>query len=429
MSVAKVKLWGRQIGAVSWDKNLEIASFEYTPEFVASNIEVSPFKMPLKKQIYSFRGLPKETFYGLPAMLADSLPDNFGNKLINTWILNKGETIDSFNPVDRLCYVGQRGMGALEFEPSNRRYNISGQINIDELVKISNDILNDKQKIAGSFINGYREKTLQNILSVGTSAGGARAKAIIAWDPKTNEVRSGQVNQNSNFSNWILKFDGISESNQLSSIKKYGLIEYAYYLMATSAGILMSDSRILNENGRSHFLTKRFDRTENGGKLHMQSFAALEHLDYKQAGAYSYEQVFMTIKKLNLKMETLEEQFRRMIFNILARNQDDHVKNIAFLMNKSGEWSLSPAFDITFNYNPNGVWTGVHQMSLNGKRDNFVLSDFISCGERFSFKRGVVLELVQQVSEAISNWTKFAAEAGIAPDIIDAISKHHRKLK
>ncbi len=428
MSVAKVKLWGRQIGAVSWDKNLEIANFEYNPDFVASNIEISPFMMPLKRQIYSFRALPKETFYGLPGMLADSLPDNFGNKLINTWLVNKGETIDSFNPVDRLCYVGKRGMGALEFEPSNSTYNISEQINIDELVKISNDILNDKYKIKGSFSNDYREKTLQNILSVGTSAGGARAKAIIAWNPKTNEVRSGQINQNSNFSYWILKFDGISESNQLSSTKRYGLIEYAYYLMATSAGILMSESRLLKENGRYHFLTKRFDRKENGEKLHMQSFAALEHLDYKQAGVYSYEQVFMSIKKLNLNMETLEEQFRRMVFNILARNQDDHVKNIAFLMNKSGEWSLSPAFDITYNYNPNGVWTGVHQMSLNGKRDNFNMSDFINCGKRFSFKRGAVIEIIQQVSEALSNWKNFASVAGIAPDIVDAISKHHKKI-
>ncbi len=426
MTIARVMLWGRSIGAISWDENAALAYFEYEPDFVRSSIQVAPHTMPLSQQVYSFPALPRETFHGLPGLLADSLPDDFGNALINTWLAGQGRSPDSFNPVERLCYTGARGMGALEYLPSTGpAADKSESVDVDALVDLASNILTKRNALQGSFAPELREDALQNILRVGTSAGGARAKAIIAWNRQTNEVRSGQVGAEAGFSNWLLKFDGVSgnKDKELEDPAGYGLIEYAYYHMAQQAGINIEESRLLEENGRSHFMTKRFDRSDSGDKVHMQSLCALEHFDFKRAGAHSYEQALRTIRRLDMPMAAIEEQFRRMAFNIIARNQDDHVKNIAFLMDKAGNWSLSPAFDMTYSYNPGGDWTSRHQMSLNGKRDDFTLDDFKACAKNVSMQRGRAQEIVHQVQTAVLQWQFLADKSGVAPAVADAISK------
>ncbi len=429
MTIAEVRLWGKTIGAVSWDESTELANFEYESAFVDSSIEVAPVAMPLSDQIYSFPALPRETFLGLPGLLADSLPDDFGNALIDAWLAKEGRDPESFNPVERLCYTGNRGMGALEYVPSQGPSNTkSARVDVQALVELASEILTKRNKLQGSFARPNREDALQNILHVGTSAGGARAKAIIAWNPETDEVRSGQVKAGQGFSYWLLKFDGVSgnKDKELEDPAGYGLIEYAYYKMALEAGINMRECRLLKENGRSHFMTHRFDRTDSGRKIHMQSLCAMEHFDFKKAGAHSYEQALRTIRKLEMPMDSIEEQFRRMAFNIIGRNQDDHVKNIAFLMDQSGTWALSPAFDMTYSYNPRGVWTSTHQMSLNGKRDNFELDDFKACAKNASMKRGRAEEILQQVQNAVLKWKDFAKEAGVPDDVADRIAKAHR---
>lgn len=429
MTIAEVRLWGKSIGAVSWDESAGLAHFEYEPDFIHSGIEVAPLTMPLSKQIYSFPALPRETFHGLPGLLADSLPDDFGNALINVWLAKQGRSPETFNPVERLCYTGIRGMGALEYLPSQGPFTgKSESVDVKALVEIASKILTKRNALQGSFNPELREDSLQDILRVGTSAGGARAKAIIAWNQKTNEVRSGQVKAGKGFSYWLLKFDGVSgnRDKELEDPAGYGLIEHAYYHMAKKAGIDMEESRLLKENGRSHFMTRRFDRTDTGQKIHMQSFCAMEHFDFKKAGAHSYEQALRTIRKLGMPMAMIEEQFRRMAFNIIGRNQDDHVKNIAFLMDKSGTWSLSPAFDMTYSYNPQGDWTSRHQMSLNGKRDDFTIEDFKACAKNASMKRGRAEEIVRQVQEAVLQWKHFADESAVPAEVADGIAKAHR---
>lgn len=429
MNFAEVKLWGKTIGAVSWNDETGLANFEYDHEFRESGIEVAPLTMPLSDQIYTFPALPRETFHGLPGLLADSLPDDFGNALINAWLAKEGREPGSFNPVERLCYTGDRGMGALEYAPSEGPSGTKDEhIDVNALVELASEILTKRNDLQGSFAPVDRENSLQDILRVGTSAGGARAKAIIAWNPQTNEVRSGQIKAGSGFSYWLLKFDGVSgnKDKELEDPAGFGLIEYAYYKMALAAGIEMKECRLLKENGRSHFMTRRFDRTDRGQKIHMQSFCAMEHFDFKKAGAYSYEQALRTIRKLELPMESVEEQFRRMAFNIVGRNQDDHVKNIAFLMNQSGAWSLSPAFDMTYSYNPSGEWTSNHQMSLNGKRDRFDVEDFKACAKNASMKRGRAEEILKEVQDAVLKWKGFAKEAGVPDDIAKSIAKAQR---
>ncbi len=429
MTVAEVKLWGRTIGAVSWDEPHSIAHFEYDPAFQNSGIEVAPLMMPLSDKIYSFPALPRDTFFGLPGLLADSLPDDFGNALISAWLIKEGRQPNAFNPVERLCYTGERGMGALEYYPTHGpSADTSEQIDIDALVDLASEILTKRNNLEGSFVAPRREESLQSILRIGTSAGGARAKAILAWNAETNEVRSGQLPADRGFSYWLLKFDGVAgnKDKELDDPAGYGLIEYAYYKMATAAGIEMKECRLLRENGRSHFMTRRFDRTDAGRKIHLQSFCALEHFNFRQAGAHSYEQALRTIRKLELPMSSIEEQFRRMVFNILGRNQDDHVKNIAFLMDQSGAWKLSPAFDMTYSFNPDGAWTNQHQMSLNGKRDHFILNDFKACAKNASIKRGKAEEIIQQVHAAILQWKDFAEDAGVPDGIADKIQRTHR---
>lgn len=429
MTIAEVKLWGSTIGAASWDPRSNLANFEYHPDFISSGIEIAPLTMPLSRQIYSFPDLSRITFHRLPGLLADSLPDAFGNTLINAWLTRQGRTPETFNPIERLCYIGTRGMGALEFAPSHRQFlENSEPVDVDALVKLASEVLSERHMLQGTFDHELTTDSLQDILRVGTSAGGARAKAVIAWNRNTNEVRSGQIKSGEGFTYWILKFDGVSNSRdkELEDPAGFGLIEYAYYLMARKAGIAMEESRLLKENDRSHFMTKRFDRTDSGQKIHMQSLCAMEHFDFNRAGENSYEQALITIRKLDMPMSEVEEQFRRMAFNVVARNQDDHVKNIAFLMNRAGVWSLSPAFDLTYSYNPQGYWTRQHQMSLNGKRNDFTIEDFKACAKSISMKRGRAEEIVGQVQEAVSQWQQIADRSGVPPFIADGIAKTHR---
>ena len=427
--IAKVQLWGRTIGAVSLDEGRDVAAFQYDAEFARSGIELSPLTMPLSERVYEFPALPQNTFHGLPGLLADSLPDKFGNALIDAWLATQGRSPESFNAVERLCYTGTRGMGALEFAPVlGPKPRTATKVEIDALVRLAGEVLTHRGDLQGHFHEAGKAQALRDILRVGTSAGGARAKAVIAWNRTTNEVRTGQIAAGDGFDYWLLKFDGVAgnKDKELEDPKGYGAIEYAYHLMAKAAGITMSECRLLEENGRRHFMTRRFDRLPGGAKLHMQSLCALAHFDFNQAGAYAYEQALLTIRQLKLPMAAVEEQFRRMVFNIVARNQDDHVKNIAFLMDQQGEWSLAPAFDVTYSYNSSGSWTATHQMTLNGKRDGFVLEDFEACAKAAVMKRGRAAKIIEEVRDAVKRWPTFAAEARLAGDWRDKIQKTHR---
>lgn len=427
--ISEVRLWDKVIGAVSLDRGRGVATFQYDPEFIQSGIEVAPLMMPVSGKVYEFPGLPQDTFHGLPGMLADSLPDKFGNALIDAWLAGQGRTPESFDAVERLCYTGRRGMGALEFTPViGPKPRKAVKIEIDSLVRLASDVLSDRASLKGNFGGVSRVKALNDILRVGTSAGGARAKAVIAWNSDTNEVRSGQVDAGDGFGYWLLKFDGVSgnRDKELVDPKGYGAIEYAYFLMAREAGITMSECRLLEENGRRHFMTKRFDRLESGRKIHMQSLCAMAHYDFNMSGAYSYEQAIQVIRRLGLGMDAVEEQFRRMVFNIVARNQDDHVKNIAFLMDRAGQWFLSPAFDVTYSYNPDGAWTSKHQMTLNGKRDGFTLEDFKALARSAMMKNGRAKTILAEVSETVGKWQTFAAQADVAQEWRNKIETTHR---
>ena len=425
-TVAEVRLWGRTIGAVSLEEGAAIAAFQYDPAFLASGIELAPIAMPLPPGVYQFPSLPEPAFHGLPGLLADSLPDKFGRALIDAWLATQGRRPESFNAIERLCYIGARGMGALEFAPARGPpLRKSAPVDVGELVKLASEVLAHRSSLQVSFAPGRRHSGLTEILRVGTSAGGARAKAIIAWNRDTNEVRSGQVPAPAGFDYWLLKFDGVSanKDRELEDPKGYTVIEYAYALMAAAAGIEMTESRLLEESGRRHFMTRRFDRLSDGGKLHMQSLAALGHFDFNSAGAYSYEQAFDVIKRLKLPMRAREQQFRRMIFNVVARNQDDHVKNIAFLMDKAGSWSLSPAFDVTYAYNPTGSWTDRHQMTINAKRDDFTREDFMAVAQVAGLRRGRPEAILTEVVVAVREWSRYAKTAGVRASQSEAISQ------
>lgn len=431
--IARVQMWGRTIGAVSMEEGRDFASFQYDPDFARSGIELSPLIMPLGNRIYEFPLLSRGTFHGLPGLLSDSLPDKFGNALIDAWLAMQGSTPESFGPIERLCYTGTRGMGALEFAPGlGPRSRQAKRIEIDAMVQLASDILTRRKDLKtnlGTNPGGTaREKALQEILRVGTSAGGARAKAVIAWNRDTNEVRSGQIHTGDGFEYWLLKLDGVAgnKDKELENPRGYGAIEFAYFLMAKAAGITMSECRLLEEKDRRHFMTRRFDRLAGGEKLHMQSLCALAHFDFNQPGAYSYEQALLTIRQLGLPMAAVEEQFRRMAFNIIARNQDDHVKNIAFLMNKEGKWSLAPAYDVTYSYNPTGSFTASHQMTLQGKRDGFTLADFEACAKSALMKRGRARSILEQVQTAVARWPEFAGEANIPTAWQEKIQRTHR---
>ena len=416
-AIAEIWLWGSRIGVVSLEDRASFASFQYVPEFIRSGIELSPIMMKLSDQVYRFPALNIDTFHGLPGLLADSLPDSYGNALIDAWLVEEGRLPEEFNAVERLCYTGKRGMGALEFRPAKGPRNTTAKkIAIERLVKLASDIMGQREDLSVSFSGKNKTDALKEILLVGTSAGGARAKAVISWNPQTNEVRSGQIDAGDGFEYWLLKFDGVGkEISAMNNPSGYGAIEYAYHKMAEASGIIMMECRLFEENNRRHFMTRRYDRDAKGGKLHKLSLGGMGHLDFSKSGANSYEQAFFLMRKLGLPVSDTEQLFRRMVFNIVTRNQDDHVKNIEFLMNREGKWSLAPAFDMTYSYNPKGVFAGAHQMALNGKVDGFSLSDFTECAGKIFLKRGRAESILKEITEVVVNWEAFAEEAGVTP--------------
>ena len=413
LRTVKVKLWGSTIGYLHRQDN-GLIGFQYDENFLSSGIEVSPIKMPLSDLTYSFPALPEETFSGLPGMLADSLPDKFGNIVIKSYLENQGRTEDSLTVLEKLCYTGQRGMGALEYEPSTNIVDIGETVNIDALTKLASDILSQRENLHIK----YDDNMIAQLMQGSSSVGGARAKTLIALNPQTNEIRSGQINAGKGFEYWLLKFDDIS-NNKDKDIKpdgkEYTKIEYAYYLMAKASGIKMSECRLYKENGRSHFMTKRFDRKGvKGEKLHMQSLCAIAHMDFNSPRMYSYEDAFNVMRKLKLPYEDFIQLYKRMLFNEIAKNYDDHTKNIAFLMDKKGVWRLSPAYDITFSYSKRSMWVNSHQMLINGKADKITKNDLISVAKKAGIKISEAEKCISEIKSSVSKWDEFAKEAGLS---------------
>ena len=495
MTVCEVRLWGSAIGAVTWDPAAGVANFAYTDEFQESGIQVAPLMMPLGPEVFRFPELARTSFHGLPGLVADSLPDRFGNAVFEAWLTSRGRKANDLNPVERLSYTGVRGMGALEFWPAlETGAPAAARIELEALVELSSAVLRQREAFQARLAHNEDEQALASLLSVGTSAGGARAKAVVAWNPVTGELRSGQTDTPEGFEHWLIKFDGVSANRdkELADPEGYGLIEYAYSKLARAAGITMSECRILEEHGRHHFMTRRFDRVprealadpskevarhaasgntselqaestrdakERGHhepqrrrsspvqgvserdpqasqqkttlqafeKLHLASLGGLTHRDYNQAGAHSYEGAFDACGALGLPMASREQLFRRMLFNVFARNQDDHVKNIAFLMDKRGTWSLSPAFDLAFAHNPSGAWTHQHQMTIQGKRDHFEAADFDAVAKYAGLARGRSQTLRAEVHAAVATWPEVAAEAGVPADWAAEIARAHRQ--
>lgn len=421
-TTAEIYLWGTRVGIIHQELDKSYASFEYDEEFLKSNIQIAPVMMPLNSVIYEFPLLAGEPFFGLPGLVADSLPDDFGNKVIEQWLASQGKSISDFTAIDRLCYMGKRGMGALEYVPATSEFSdIDQDINVTRMVQFASDVLNQREAVA---LNAEEKLTYSQLVQVGSSAGGARAKALIAWNEATNEIRSGQLNLGKDFDYWLMKFDNVSKNGDhgLEDGKEYTLIEYAYYRMALDAGIEMNECRIYSNNGEHHFMTKRFDR-KNGKKMHMQSLGAIAHISYKEPAICSYEMAAQYMRELNLSMKEMEQFFTRMVFNCLAVNQDDHVKNVSFLMDRMGEWKLSPAYDVTFSYNPTNKWLRAHQMSVNGKTNDISLTDLLETASKMGIKKGKAMDIVSKVSKVVADFEKYAAAAKVREKTYSDIQK------
>jgi serine/threonine-protein kinase HipA len=429
MTVVAVTLWGARIAAVSIDAGARYATFQYDPAFSRSGIEIAPVRMPLREQPYSFPGLPENAFNGLPGLLADSLPDRWGTALVNAWLASQGREQSSFDVVQRLCYVGTRGIGALEFQPAHEPSTPAGaDLHLDALVRLASEVLAQRAEFVAELSENPDEEAMKAILAVGSSAGGARPKAFIAYNEATGLLRSGQVEVGEGFRHWLLKFDGVSSAGDhgLTDPEGWGAVEYAYSKMARAAGIEMTECRLLEEHGRRHFMTRRFDRPDEGGRLHMQTVGALEHASYNEPGTYSYEQLMLLIRRLGLGTPIVEQQFRRMVFNVLARNQDDHVKNIAFLMDREGAWSLAPAYDVIWAWKPGNPWLDSHQMSINGKRDRFTVADLRATAAVAGLPRGRAETILAEVGEIVAGWREIAEEVGVEERIAEQIARSHR---
>jgi serine/threonine-protein kinase HipA len=427
MNTALVKIWGELAGAVAWDNTTGYATFEYDPKFKRKGWELAPIQMPVSesKSSYNFPALRKksdpalDTFKGLPGLLADVLPDRYGNELINLWLARQGRPLDSMNPVETLCFIGTRGMGALEFEPTTlKESKRTFSVDIDSLVDIAGKMLTKKEAFVTN-LQEYEEKAILEILRIGTSAGGARPKAVIAYNEKTGEVKSGQTNAPKGFEHWLLKLDGVSDV-QLGASKGYGRVEMAYYNMAVACGIEMMPSRLLEENGRAHFMTKRFDREGGSTKHHIQTFCAMKHFDYNLVTSFSYEQLFQTLRELKLSYPDAEQLFRRMVFNVMARNCDDHTKNFAFRLKKDGKWELAPAYDVCHAYQPKHQWVSQHALSINGKRTNITKDDLLTIGKSIKHKKAA--ETIEEISNTVSQWKTYADEVKVSPKLRDEIA-------
>ncbi len=415
VDVARVKMFGMNVGTFRWDDAYDVARFEYDRQFVGKGIEPSPLMMPVQQgRIFSFGNLNKEVFNGLPGMLADSLPDTYGRALFDKWLALTGRTVS--NPIETLCFLGQRCMGALEFEPATGPAATDMKIEIDSLVEVAKEALSKKEKF-GTNLDTDRKAAIAEILRLGTSAGGQRAKAVIAYNKETGEVRSGQVQAPEGFDYYLIKLDGVSTEAGFKETENFGRLEYSFSLLAKECGIDMTACSLIEENGRAHFLTKRFDRV-NGEKIHMQTLCGIAHYDFHLRRAYSYEQAFNVMRRLRLPYTQAEEMFLRMAFNVVIRNQDDHTKNISFLMDKTGKWKLSPAYDLGFAYNPKGTWTDTHQMSINGKFDDITRQDLLVCAASNNIKKAN--EMIDKVCEVVSRWPETAKNCGVPQEMIDA---------
>ena len=417
----EVLLWGRRIGVASRVDGAPCASFAYDREFRDAGIEPSPLMMPVGVAAYSFPALPQGSFHGLPGLLSDSVPDKFGNAVIGAWLKTQGRLPESLTPIERLCYTGLRGMGALEYKPAlfddDDR---SEEIHVDALAELADEVLKTRTEAVVRLVPDM--KRYSSILKVGSSAGGARAKALIGWNEATGEVRSGQVALPEGFGYWLIKFDGLTGNGDKEGDDKrgYGRVEYAYYLMARAAGIEMTECRLWNKR---HFMTRRFDRLPDGGKLHAQTLGAIAHMDFNDPTAYSYEQAFRVTRRIVNDARANEQLFRRMAFNVLAWNCDDHVKNIAYLMDRRGEWSLAPAYDECYAHNPEGDWTSRHQMSVNGKRIGITDDDILSCARFANMRERKARTVLDEVKSAVRAWPRFAAEAEVRDGFVEAISR------
>lgn len=434
MEVAEVKIWGKLAGAVAWDKENGFAIFEYDPKFKQLAWDVAPLKMSIfdNRNSFSFPELRKDTnseydtFKGLPGFLADALPDKYGNQLINLWLAQQGRPQDSMNPVEMLCFIGTRGMGALEFEPAVlKESKRSFSIEMDSLVSTAQKLLGQREVFATN-LSKDEEQAVLEILKIGTSAGGARPKAVIAWNEKTGEVKSGQTKAPKGFEHWLIKLDGVSDV-QLGSSHGYGRVEMAYYTMATACGIEMMPSRLFEENGRAHFMTKRFDRDGGEVKHHVQTLCAMKHFDFNQVNSFSYEQLFQCMRELKLSYADAEQMFRRMVFNVIARNCDDHTKNFSFLLKRGGEWELAPAYDLCHAYRPGSAWVSQHALSINGKRKEITKADLLVIGESIRCKKAS--EIVDEINDTVNQWKKFADDVELKPRLRDEIAKTLLNLK
>ena len=432
-NLAEVRLWGKLLGALVYQPQSRLCSFEFSPEWLQQQVEIAPLHMPLSTQIYQFPGLSHETYKGLPAVFADALPDDFGNAVINDWLARNGRDAASFTPLERLLYIGKRGMGALEFEPAiSVAQKESEQIELASLVNMAQQILDKRAKFSMTVNheNDQQDNAMSMLFQVGTSAGGARAKALIAVNQQRSEIRSGQTDAPPGFEHYLLKFDGVEEHKVNSEVfgdpKGFGRMEYAYYLMAKDAGIDMMHSELLKEGPRAHFMTKRFDRDGNK-KLHYVSLCAMDHADYKKPGNYSYEQMLAVARRLRLPRQDAVEIFRRMVFNVVARNHDDHSKNFGFLLaSPQAQWRLSPAFDVAYSYKKDSPWVNTHQLSLNGKRDLFTRDDLLSVAGLIGNFNKTAKQIIDEVISVVSNWDAYAQKAGVFDELADEIKHNHR---
>lgn len=422
---AFVNIWNKRVGAIAWNQETGLGTFQFDKVFLKSGLDLSPIFMPLSlgENWFEFpENRDNSTFKGLPGLLADTLPDKYGNALINTWLARQGRPTNSLNPVEILCFIGERGMGALEFEPVQPKpKNTSTKIELGSLIEIAEEILSGRKDFTTNLTED-EEKALFEILKIGSSAGGARAKALIAFNEKTGEVRSGQASATKGFEHWLIKFDGVSDS-QFGVSKGYGRVEKAYYDMAIASGIQMMECLLLEENGRAHFMTKRFDREHGKGKIHVQTFCAMRHYDFNEVNSYSYEELFETMRMLGLSYPEAQELFRRMVFNVMSKNCDDHTKNFAFVMNKSGEWKLSPAYDVCHAYRPGSDWVSQHALSINGKRKNISLQDLLQVGKSMNIKNAE--DIIDKVSKVVSNWKDYANAVNVDEKLRDSIKATH----
>lgn len=420
VDVAEVWMWGQFVGAVKWNERNQLGSFQYDSSFVKNGFDISPIKMPISagSRVYRFpelrmqKGAEFDTFKGLPGLLADTLPDKFGSRILNEWLTLSGRNPNSVNPIERLCYIGDRGMGALEFQPAQSSFQLdSTELEVDGLVNAARKVLSEKATLNTEW--DYKQKAIVDILKVGTSAGGARPKAIVAISRDSKIIMSGHTLVPDGFEHWLLKLDGVS-GVQVGDSFGWGRVEYAYYLMAKKCGINISESKLIEENGRAHFMTKRFDRVANQ-KIHMQTFCAMNHFDFNEMNAFSYEQLFQTMRQLKLTYSDAEEMFKRMVFNVVATNYDDHTKNFSFLMDQSGIWKLSPAYDICYSYNPDNHWVSKQTLSINGKRESIQLADLLTIAKFANIKQP--LQIIKEVNDAVMNWHDFASVAGVNEDL------------